>query len=191
MIVAEHHSIEQLEQLFKSQSDARVAKRIWIVWQAKAGKTQPEISRDICLCRRAVQNWVRRYNELGIDGLDNQPRSGRRPILNEEEQQRLSDKIDAGPGDDEVCSLRGVDLQRFIQDEFGKTMSLSGVYELLHRLGYSWLMPRSKHRKADPEAVAEFKKNSPNSWLKSNNSIRIASSQSSFKMSADSDSKAR
>ena len=174
MIVSEHHSMAELEGHFKAETDARLAKRIWIVWQARAGKTQPEISKAISLSRRTVQHWVRRYNDHGIDGLGNQPRSGRPPILTPEEQQRLCEKIDAGPADDEVCSLRGIDIQRFLKEQFGKIMSLSGVYELLHRLGYSWLMPRSQHRKSDAEAIARFKKNSRTSWRRSPNNTPSA-----------------
>jgi len=36
--------------------------------------------------------------------------------------------------------------------------ALSGLYGLLHRLGYSWLVPRPRHPKADPAAQAAFKK---------------------------------
>ena len=32
------------------------------------------------------------------------------------------------------------------------------VYGLLHELGYEWLVPRSKHRKSDPDAIAALKK---------------------------------
>jgi transposase len=39
--------------------------------------------------------------------------------------------------------------------------SLPAVYWLLHRLNYSYLRPRPRHRKADPEAIGEFKRNWP------------------------------
>ena len=39
--------------------------------------------------------------------------------------------------------------------------SLPAVYWLLHRLGYSYLRPRPRHRKADPEAIKEFKRSWP------------------------------
>jgi len=35
---------------------------------------------------------------------------------------------------------------------------LSGVYALLHRLGYRCLMPRPRHPKADSQAQEAFKK---------------------------------
>jgi hypothetical protein len=57
--------------------------------------------------------------------------------------------------------LRGVDVQRILANEFGLLRSLSGVYHLLHRLGYSDLRPRPRHRKADPEQQAALTRELP------------------------------
>lgn len=35
MTVVEHHSAEELQALFRQEQEARRAKRIWIVWQAR------------------------------------------------------------------------------------------------------------------------------------------------------------
>ena len=44
MKVVEHHSVEQLRVLFLQESRARIAQWIWIVWLARLGKTEPEIT---------------------------------------------------------------------------------------------------------------------------------------------------
>ena len=67
-----------------------------------------------------------------------------------------------GPTEDDLVQsisvMHGKDYQRILEKEFGKLYSLNGVYELMHRLGYSWLMPRPQHEKADPQAQEDFKK---------------------------------
>jgi transposase len=60
-----------------------------------------------------------------------------------------------------VGSLRGVDVQRILAKEFGVLRSLPAVYCLLHRLGYSYLRPRPRHRRADPELQAAFRRDLP------------------------------
>lgn len=160
MTVVEHHSMGELQVLFRREKDARLAKRIWVVWQARAGLTEPQITASIGLARRTVQTWVRRYNEEGLAGLRDRLGRGRQPILSPEEQQAVAQRLEAGPQEGDVCSLRGLDFQKFIKDRFGKLMSLSAVYDLLHDLDYEWLVPRSKHRKSDPEAITAFKKSS-------------------------------
>ena len=52
---------------------------------------------------------------------------------------------------------RGRDLQHILEHEFGVLMSLQAVYDLLHRHGFSSLMPRPHHKVADEELQAIFK----------------------------------
>ena len=132
MTIVEHHSAEELQELFRQEKDARIAKRIWIAWQARRGHTEPQITAAIGLSRRSVQNWVRRYHEQGLAGLQDRAGRGRQPILSEAEQQLVVERLEEGPREDDACSLRGVDFQKFIGDQLGKLMSLSAVYEI-HR----------------------------------------------------------
>jgi hypothetical protein len=67
-------------------------------------------------------------------------------------------RIDAGPtAADKVCTLRGKDVQRIARDELGTDVSLTSVYRLLHKMGYSCLAPRPRHEKQDPAAQEKFK----------------------------------
>lgn len=141
MTVVEHHTAEELQALFRQERNARRAKRIWIVWQARQGHTAPEIAEGIGLSRRAVQEWVRRYNGEGLGGLETRSGQGREPILSEDERQLVAERVEAGPQDGDVCSLRSVDFQKFLETQFGKLMSLTSEYRVLHELGYEWLVP--------------------------------------------------
>ena len=127
MTVVEHHSAEELQALFRQEREVRRAKRIWIVWQARLGHTAPEIAQGIGVSRRAVQEWVRRYNQAGLSGLETRSGQGREPILSETERQLVAQRVEAGPQAGEVCSLRGLDFQKFLESQFGKLMSLTTV----------------------------------------------------------------
>jgi hypothetical protein len=72
------------------------------------------------------------------------------PILPRHEEGRFLERLDALPqAEDEVCTPRGADIRRILDQEFAARYSLDGVYKLLHRLEYSSLMPRPQH----PDAV--------------------------------------
>lgn len=191
MTVVEHHSVEELQTLFQREREARVAKRIWIVWQARLQQTAPDIAQGLGMSRRQVQEWVRRYNTEGLAGLKTRAGQGRDPILSEDEQQAVAKRLEDGPQAGDVCSLRGLDFQKFLEEQFGKLLSLSAVYGLLHELGDEWLVPRSKHRKSDPDEMAAFKKKFPKSWLAFRPSIPIGKSSRSSRTSAASASKGR
>lgn len=162
MEVAGHVSLVELERRERSERDAAKARRLRIVILAIKGYTAPAIALSLGLSRRVCQQWVYRYNASGLEGLED--RRGRTPgvPLSPEQQQQVCERIEAGPlAADEVSTLRGKDVQRILAEEFGVLRSLAGVYHLLHRLGYSCLRPRPRHRQADPQKQAEFLKELP------------------------------
>ena len=162
MHVEDHLPLSELGRLEQREKDAAKAKRLRIVILAIKGYTAPAIAMSLGPSRRICQRWVRRYNGFGLAGLDD--RRGREPRspLRPEQEEEVRRRIEAGPtAEDEVCSLRGLDFQRILAHEFGVFRSLAAVYHLLHRLGYSYLRPRPRHRKADPEAQAAFQRELP------------------------------
>jgi transposase len=170
MHVEDRHGLDELRRLARSQSNARMRIRVQAIVLAKRGRTAEEIAAALGASRRPVQEWVRRYNQSGVDGLQRRPGQGRHQKLSAQERRRFVARIEAGPQpEDQACAFRGLDFQRILQQEFGKVYRLSGVYALLHRLGYSCLMPRPKHRKADPRAQEAFKKTS---WRRSGRSAK-------------------
>jgi len=165
MKVSAHHTEQQLQRLADQEPRADRAKRLRTIVLAKQGFTAPEIAICTGFSPRSVQEWVARYNREGVAGLATKPGRGRKPPLTPEEAEQLKQRIDAGPlPDDGVCTLRGKDVQRILQHEFGQLRSLNAVYGLLHRLGYSSLVPRPQHPQADSVAQDEFKKSSVSGW---------------------------
>ena len=162
MRVTAHLPLDELRVRADEESDKRRFVRIRAVILAAEGRTAPQIAAALGYSRRAVQDWVARYNAEGPDSLGDRPRPGQPTHLPKAEVGRLRQRIDAGPiPADGVCTLRAAELRSILAAEFGAAYSLSGVYLLLHRLGYSCLDPRPRHRKSDPVAQEDFKEKSP------------------------------
>ena len=162
MYVRDRIALVELERIERKEPDAKRARRLRIVILAMRGWTAPVIAMSTGLSRRACQDWVRRFNEAGLPGLKDRHGGGRASPLTPEQHQRMCERLDAGPtSGDGVCSLRGADVKKILAKEFGIQRSLPAVYNLLHRLGYSYLRPRPRHRKADLQAQAEFKEQLP------------------------------
>ena len=162
MYVRDRVALKELERIERKEPNAKRAKRLRIVILAMQGWTAPAIAMSTGLSRRACQDWVRRFNEAGLPGLEDQHGGGREAPLTPAQQERMRERLEGGPtAEDGVCSLRGADIRRILAEEFGVLRSLPAVYHLLHHLGYSYLRPRPRHRKADPQAQAEFKEHLP------------------------------
>jgi transposase len=150
---------DQLREFARKQDDPPLAIRLLGVAMAMEGRTAPQVAASTGYSRRAVQDWVRWYNAEGIQGLRDAQGRGRKPPLIEEEEQRFRQRLASEPrAEDGVCTLRGRDVQRILKEEFNKVRSLSATYDILHRLGYNDLMPRPRHKHADPAAQEAFKK---------------------------------
>lgn len=192
MDVANHHSEQRLQCVLDREFRADRAKRLRTVLLAKQGFTAPEIATCTGFSRRMVQKWVERYNAEGLAGLETKSGRGRKPPLTPEQEVQLQQRLDAGPlPEDGVCTLRGKDVQRILEQEFGQLRSLNAVYGLLHRLGYSSLVPRPQHPESDPAAQEEFKKNLANGSRRSRRNIPTVGSKFSTKMKRGSDSRGR
>jgi transposase len=158
MLVADHHTPEQLHDLARSIPQKRTWRRLQAVILAQQGWTAPLIARSLGCSLRSVKNWVAQYNRGGVEALHDRPRAGRPRRLAPEHYPRLKERLDAPPrAEDGVCTLRGHDVRRILGQEFGVTMSLQAVYDLLDRIGYSSLVPRPRHEDSIPEVQAYFK----------------------------------
>jgi len=161
MLVQLHLSAVELITLIAKEKQPRRRKRLRMIRAALDGLSADEIAVLVKSSRRRVQDWVARWNRDGLAGLEDQPGRGGKLPLNAEQQAALKQRLEAGPQKGEGgCTLRGEDVQRILREELGVQRSLSAIYYLLHRLGYSCLMPRPKHRKTDPQRQEQFLKKS-------------------------------
>ena len=133
MLVAEHHTLAQLQALAEAIPQKRSWRRVQAVLLAKQGWTANQIALAMSCSLRAAKNWVARYNRGGIEALREQPRPGRPRALAPEHYPLLRQRLDAPPRpEDGVCALRAADVRRILEREFGVTMGRQAVYDLPH-----------------------------------------------------------
>ena len=172
MNVKSYHTTGELRTLYRTEKNAKLAQRIHGVYLASKGLTCHEIMSITAAARRTIQQWVHKYNEQGIAGLRDKPRPGTPTKLPRKKEIKLQERIEAGPTKaDGVSVLNGPAIRRILEHEFGILYSKQGLYDLLHRLGYSCLCPRPQHENSSPQLQADFKKTSLRRWIKSNQSI--------------------
>jgi putative transposase len=163
IVTKEHEGPVELRRLIKRERMARRQTRLRAVLLAMEGRDAPSTAEVLGVGRRTVQEWVARFNAGGAAALDDRPRTGQPKRLSPQQEEVcrwLDESLAKGPGDDRPV-LRGPQIRDKIERQFGKKMSLSGAYALLHRLGYVPLRPRPRHEKADPKKQEEFKKAAP------------------------------
>lgn len=159
-----HHpeDLTQLQQQSRRQRDAKQRDRYRAVLLALEGHDAPAIARALGRSRAFVQRWVYVYRDHGLDAIAPKRQTGRPPNLPPAKETPFKERFLAEPIEaDGVCTLRAKEAQRILREEFGVEYTLGGVYDLLHRLGFSSLAPRPRHRKNDPEQMQQWLNDAP------------------------------
>jgi transposase len=103
--------------------------------------------------RRVISN----YNRLGLAAVETPGKGGRRhEYMSVEQERNFLQPFSARAARGEIAT--GEDIQRAFEAEVKHTVHITSTYRLLDRHRWRKLVPRPRHRKANPEAQAAFKK---------------------------------
>jgi transposase len=142
-----------------------IARRLLALALIAEGKSRAEAATVAGMDRQTLRDWVRRYNELGVDGLADGKSSGRPPILSEDQLAQLAQWVRQGPDPekDGIVRWRLSDLAIRISQEFHVAIAEGGVGKILRRLGFRRISVRPQHPRQDTQALEAHKKTLP-SW---------------------------
>jgi transposase len=154
---------ERLDELVAREKVAVQRDRLRAARLALDGLEALEIAATLGRSRRFVQEWAYAYRDGGVAAIRPGKSSGRPTKLPRDKEQAFRARMLGGAteADGGVCSLRGVDAMKILEAEFGARYTLDGVYDLLHRLKLSCLVPRPRHRKNDPEVMRQWLQDAP------------------------------
>jgi putative transposase len=72
----------ELESLYKKEPDPFVKERLLLVLRIEYGDIVPaRVARELHRSRTWASDWLARYDNEGVDGLRNRPKSGRSPQI--------------------------------------------------------------------------------------------------------------
>lgn len=144
------------------QAVGRVALRAHMVLLSARGYSVPAIA-EIHQCGQdVVRTWLHRYQQEGVAGLVDEPRSGRPP-----KDPLARHIVDTQAGQSPTCSGHVQSgwtvplLAVFLATQFGLRLSASTVRRCLKAMGWRWARPRLApasvlRRKRDPDTDAKL-----------------------------------
>ena len=147
----------ELEEFFKGETDYRVRERLLMIIHVLDGKRINEVAKILLCSERTVSKWVKRYNEMGLNGLKDQDRKGAPRKIDYENLKQALDKKPEEFGY-EASVWYPTLVYNYIRDFQGITIAFDYTYVLIRNLGYSLVVPRTKSYKSNPDKVILFKK---------------------------------
>lgn len=183
--VADHLSVEDLEECYRACADARASRHYQTIWLLAQGHTIAEVSETTCFVPRWIEELLARYNALGPKALgDLRRHNGARPsVLKPELLEGLKVRLQEPPPGGGVWTSGKV--ANWMAQRLGLTqLAPQRGWEALRAIGWSIQSPRPKNPKsATPEAAAVFKKASPTRSSKKPTNIPTSRSRCGRRMS--------
>lgn len=143
----------QLRELTRTASGRVALRALMVLWRAE-GCTTLEIGARLACHRDTVTLWLERYQDLGVSGLEDEPRSGRPPRLDASDREQLETVLEQPPPEaNRPCAcwtlnhLRTVFLGIVVRPFCQETLRRS-----VQALGFRWRRPRLWARQEDPES---------------------------------------
>jgi transposase len=150
---------EELGRMARSRTvGAGRVRRARIVVHASEGLKAPEIGARMGLCGATVRHWLKRFNARGLEGLEEDVRTGRPPTYSAEQRSAVIDAALTRPADLGL-PFAAWTLDRLVAylTERGIGMRRSRISEILIREGLRWRHEAGSRRdpgfgaRVDPE----------------------------------------
>jgi len=124
------------------------------------GLNQSEVARRVKVARQTVARWAQLYRGQGRGALKKAGRAGRKPQLEEQDRQRLIERLREGPETlgYETPLWTCPRVAHLIQEEFGVSYHAGHVWKILIGLGWSPQRPTGRARERNEEAIRTWKK---------------------------------
>jgi putative transposase len=148
-------SRSEMSQIYRKESDPKVKERLLLILKIKGDGVIPaRAAKELHRSRTWASEWLERYDNDGIDGLKDKPKTGRPPKLSEEIALRIRKTL--------FESKQGwttKQVEDMIMKEGEVKYHYTHIYRLLHKWGFKLKVPRKIHiNAASKEEKEAFKK---------------------------------
>lgn len=86
-------SVSEMEDLLKSKEDYKIALRLVSLLPIAKGESSRKAQELLLLSHNQICIWVRRFNEFGLKGLYDKPKTGRKPKITEAQLEWLRNAV--------------------------------------------------------------------------------------------------
>lgn len=151
--------LKQIEAAMRDDPRAEVVRRATAVHALHLGHKPEAVAQMVKAGKSTIGAWHRQWREAGVEGLADEPRSGRPPKANATYQAALEKTLAQSPREYgypfAVWALER--LAQHLEGETGIGLSIGRLQVWLDRLGYVYRRPKRdlRHRQ-DPKARAEM-----------------------------------
>jgi transposase len=136
--------LQKIEQAIKSDADLRVRTRARIIRLLHRGYKRSEIAKILSISTGQVHYWHKRWQDQGLAGLADQPRSGRPRVTADDYNQKLEEVLETDPRELGFAFTVWTKpkLLAYMERLTGILIHENTLSNRLRALGYAYLRPK-------------------------------------------------
>ena len=142
----------------KKEKNSKNRIRLIAMANIKEGKSLQQISESLKVHWKTIQTWLRNFRNFGIKHLYTKTTRTKPNKLSKQAEKWITDFLTMLSSSETGGYITGKQLQIIVNSEFSVNCCLRTIYNLLHRLNFSWISSRSKHPKSNVEIQELYKK---------------------------------
>ncbi len=152
-------SRKELDKMYMEEKNPRMKERLLAISLLSEGKSISDVASTLRRSVRSIERWVNAWNAGGYDGLLPKFTGGPKPMLSDEEWDKVLDEI----------GEKGYDIRQvmvYVNTTRGVQYTYSGVWEVLRRgrkVRYGKPLKTEKNRPSNAEDILK-KNRSSNGW---------------------------
>jgi transposase len=150
---------KKIAYLLRCKIDSRLALRLRIVDLANRGYWNPKIANLLKLNSRTVRKWIGRFNDHGIGGLNDLPRSGRPPI-SESIKSKVLEIVGKDPRElkEAFSSWTLETIQKKLLELEAIKISPASISKIIRKAGWKYRTPRCLYQTDAPREAEKYQR---------------------------------
>jgi len=149
-------TVKLLDGAYRSEKDVDVRERLLLVRRVQVDNEQAArvAEEELHRSRWWAYKWLKRFDKSGIDGLQDQPRTGRPPEVSEDTFTEIKKELS-----ENVAGWQAKEVMNIVYERTGVRYHEVHIYRLLHKWGFSPKVPRKRFvNTASNEEKKQFQK---------------------------------
>lgn len=123
--------------LIAQETNGRMRIRLLALSHIKDGANKTQTAKYLKVSRRSINDWVNLFNEEGLAGLKEKPRSGRPCSLSTNQLKQLKIYIQENNFKINEGEINASIIRKYIENEFDVEYKLKNIYRLIHSLNFA------------------------------------------------------
>jgi putative transposase len=140
---------------YRKERNASVKERLLLIIRISTDKQHIElVASELHKSRAWAYKWYKRYNEEGLEGLRDKPRSGRPSFMDEENIMKIRTELSASN-----TGWSTKEVMDHIEKKMGIKYHEDHIRRLLHQWGFSLKAPEKRFvKRTSDKEIKDFKK---------------------------------